>query len=144
MQYTEVTKNRYTWFGTNTEPLAWEYYKNTQKLHHRNIIIKKCGFLVKHTYPHLGASSDSILSCTCHNDCVLKIKCPHNYQMSLNTGKTTKNFLLNPDGSLKENHPDYFQIQLQMFMPNLNDSHFLIFCKQKPNESILKVWTILS
>ena len=25
MQYTEVTKNRYTRFGTNTEPLAREY-----------------------------------------------------------------------------------------------------------------------
>ena len=26
---------------------------------------------------------------------------------------------------------------MQMFIHNLNDGHFLIFCKQKPNETIL-------
>ena len=77
MQYTKVMKHRYTSFGTNTEPLAREYYKNTQNLNHKNLIMKQCGFLVKQTktYPSYPvASSDSIISCTCHNDCVLKIK----------------------------------------------------------------------
>ena len=68
MQYTKVTKNRCTQFGTNTELLAREYYTNTQKLHQKNLIVQHCGFLVKQTYPHLGASPDSIVSCTCHND----------------------------------------------------------------------------
>ena len=45
-------KNRYTRFGTNTEPLAREYYKNTQKLNQKNLIVKQCGSLVKQTYPH--------------------------------------------------------------------------------------------
>ena len=58
-------------------------------------------------------------------------------KMNLNTGETTKRFPLNPDGSFKENHSYYFQIQLQMFIYNLSNGHFLIFCKQKPNESIL-------
>ena len=65
---------------------------------------------------------------------VLEIKCPHNYQNEL---KHDKKFYLNPDSSFKENDPYYLQIQLQMFIHNLNDGHFLIFCKQKPNESIL-------
>ena len=65
---------------------------------------------------------------------VLEIKCPHNYQNEL---KHDKKFYLNPDSSFKENDPYYLQIQLQMFIHNLNDGHFLIFCKQKRNERIL-------
>ena len=139
MQYTEVTKNRSTRFGTNTEPLGREYYKNTQKLNHKNLTLKQCGFLIKytHTHTHLGASSDDIVSCTCHNDHVLEIKCSHNYQNELKHWRNDKRFPLNPDGSFKDNHSYYFQIQLQMFIHNLNGRHFLIFCQQKPNESIL-------
>ena len=67
----------------------------------------------------------------------LLIKYPHNYQNELKYWRNDEKFPLNLDGSFKENHPYYFQIQLQMFIHNLNDGHFLIFCKQKPNESIL-------
>ena len=83
MQYTEVTKHRYTRFGTNTEPLAQEYYKNTQNLHHKNLMVKQCAFLVKQTHPQLSASSDGIVSCTYHNGHVFEIKCPHDYQNEL-------------------------------------------------------------
>ena len=128
----------YTRFGTNTEPWVREYYKNTQKFHHKNfLIVKRCGFLVKQTHALLDASSYGIVSCTCHNNRVLEIKCPHNYPNELKQWQNDKRFPLNPEGSFKENHPYYFQIQLQMFIHNLNDGHFLIFCKQKPNESIL-------
>ena len=96
MQYTEVTRNRYTQFGTNTEPFAREYYKHTQKLHHKNLIVKECGILVKQTYPHLGASFEGIASCTCHNDRVLEIKCPHNYQNEVKQWLNDKKFPLNP------------------------------------------------
>ena len=44
MQYTEVMKNRYTRFGTNTKPLAQEYYKNTQKLNHKILTVNNVAF----------------------------------------------------------------------------------------------------
>ena len=136
MQYSEFMKKRNTRFGTNTEPLDWEYYKNAQ-LNYKNLIVKQYGFLVKETYPHLGVSSDGILSCTYHNDRVLEIKCPHNSQNELKDWQNDKKFPVNPDGSFKQNHQYYFQIQLPMFIHNLNGDYFLLFCKQKPNESIL-------
>ena len=129
MRYNEVTKNTYTRFGTNTAPLSQECYKNTQKLNHKNLIAKQCDFLVKQTYPHLGASSDNIVSYTCHNDRVLESKCPNNYQNEFKHWRNYKKFPLNFDGNFKENHPYYFQIQLQMFMHNLNDGHFLIIAQ---------------
>ena len=101
MQYTEVTKKRYTRFGTNTGLLSRKYYKNTQKLNHKNLIVKQCGLLVKQTYPHLGASSDGIVSCTCHNECILEIKCPHNYPNEIKHWRNDKMFPLNLDGSFK-------------------------------------------
>ena len=79
MQYTEVTKNRYTRLDTNTEPLAREYHKNTQRLNHKNLTVKKCSFSVKQTYPQIGASSEGIVLCTCHIDRALETKCFHNY-----------------------------------------------------------------
>ena len=103
--------------------------KNTQKLNHKNLTVKQCGFLVKYTHPYCGASSDNIVSCTCHNERVLEIKCPHNYKNELKHCRNDKRFPLNPDGSLKENHLYYFRIQMQMFIHNLNNGHFLIFCK---------------
>ena len=111
--------------------------KNTQKLNHKNLTVKQCGFLVKYTHPYCGASSDNIVSCTCHNERVLEIKCPHNCKNELKHCRNDKRFPLNPDGSLKENHLYYFRIQMQMFIHNLNNGHFLIFYKQKRNESIL-------
>ena len=100
MQYSEFMKKRNTRFGTNTEPLDWEYYKNAQ-LNYKNLIVKQYGFLIKETYPHLGVSSDGILSCTYHNDRVLEIKCPHNSQNELKDWQNDKKFPVNPDGSFK-------------------------------------------
>ena len=59
-------KNKYTRFDINTEPIASEYYKN---------LIRK--------FPQLGASSDGIVSHTCHDDRVLEVMYPHNYQNKL-------------------------------------------------------------
>ena len=91
----QVTKNRYTQFGTNTELFAREYYKNTQKLHRKNLIVKECSFLIKQTYPHLGVSSEDIVSCTYHNDRVIEIKCPHNHQNEVKQWLNDKKFPLN-------------------------------------------------
>ena len=89
MQYTEVAMNRYTRFGTNTEPLAPEYYKNTQKLNHKNLTVKQSGFLIKQTHPHVGASSNDIVSCICHhNERVPEITCSYNTQNELNPFST--------------------------------------------------------
>ena len=39
MHYHEVPKNKYTWFGIKTEPIAREYYKNTQHPHHKHLTV---------------------------------------------------------------------------------------------------------
>ena len=44
MQYQEVS----------TEPIACEYYKNTQNLHHKNLTVQTWGFLLKQELSHLG------------------------------------------------------------------------------------------
>ena len=83
MQNQEVPKNKYTQFGIKTEPIAREYYKNTQNPHHKNLTVQICGFLVKKEFSLLGASSDGIVSCSYHKKRVLEIKCPFNYRKEL-------------------------------------------------------------
>ena len=92
MQYQEVPKNKYTQFGIKTELIAFEYYKNTQNPHHKNLTIQICGFLVKQEFLHLKASSDGIISCSCHKKHVLEIKCPLITGKSSKTGKRAKVF----------------------------------------------------
>ena len=91
MQYTEVTKNRSTRFGTNTEPLAREYYKNTQKLNHKNLTLKQCSFLIKYTHTHtlvhhLTTSFHAHATMTMS----LKLSVLIIIKMNLNTGEMTK------------------------------------------------------
>lgn len=73
MQYQEVS----------TEPIACEYYKNTQNLHHKNLTVQTWGFLLKQELSHLGASSDRDVSCSCLKKRVFEIKCPFNYWKEL-------------------------------------------------------------
>ena len=62
-----------------------------------------------------------------------EIKCPFNYQKELKEREKDENFPLNADKSFQEKHRFYFQtllqIQLQMFVHNLEECQFLILCK---------------
>ena len=132
MQYQEIPKNKYTHFGIKTEPIAREYYKNTQNPHHKNLTVQICGSLVKEEFSHLGASSDGIVSCSCHKKRVLEIKCPFNYRKDLKNWEKDKSFSLNAEKSFKEKHRFYFQIQLHMFVHDLEECHFLYIVSKNP------------
>ena len=47
MQYQEVPKNKYAQFGIKSEPIAREFYKNTQNPRHKKLTFQISSFLVK-------------------------------------------------------------------------------------------------
>ena len=51
-----------------------------QKQQHVNLSVREIGFHVQVDYPFLGASPDGIVSCDCHDQKLLKIKCPCKYE----------------------------------------------------------------
>lgn len=64
-------------WGCSHEKEALETYKSTMQRDHANFKISRCGFFISVDEPHLGASPDSLVSCTCHGSGVVEVKCPY-------------------------------------------------------------------
>lgn len=64
-------------WGCSHEKEALETYKSTMQWDHANFKISRCGFFISVDEPHLGASPDSLVSCTCHGSGVVEVKCPY-------------------------------------------------------------------
>ena len=137
MQYSKPLKNKYIDHGKITEPKARKYYYDVQKYSHRNLQVKDSGFLVNATYPFLGGSTDALISCSCHPRKVLEIKCPFTYKDSMANWQQDSNFPIKEDGEMKKKHNYYFQVQLQMFLHDVQKGDFLVYCPSKPSESLL-------
>ena len=88
-----------------------DWYFARQKKQHVNLSVRETGFHVRVDYPFLGASPDGIVSCDCHDQKLLKIKCPSKYEDGFLNWGNYKDFSLAKDHSLKTSHQYYFQVQ---------------------------------
>ncbi|XP_039551066.1 uncharacterized protein LOC120495514 isoform X2 [Pimephales promelas] len=89
---------------------------------------KASGFVINPDLPWIGATPDGQVTCTCHGDGVLEIKCPFNSRdRSLNESCRDSSFCLGigEDGrmALKTDHKFMYQVQAQMHVSTwLNSS----------------------
>lgn len=129
MQYSEVVDTNATRYGKRMEKEAITMYLENQKYMHKNLQVKNCGLLVTEKYPFLGASPDGIVTCDCHADRILEVKCPYKYREGLfvHAWENDKTFILNKNGSVKAKHQYYYQVQLQMLLSNLDTAHLWIY-----------------
>lgn len=104
MQYSENISVPATRYGTKYEDIARNDYKKISKSIHANFTVEKTGLHIPHEFPYLGASPDGIVSCQCHGNGLLEIKCPYKYQKSLQEWITDSNCPINKDGTMKESH----------------------------------------
>ena len=79
------------------------------------------GLRIHPSFPHLGASPDGIVQCTCCGKGVLEIKCPYNARECTISDAVHENLIdcleKTPCGfSLKHSHSYYYQIQTQLFI----------------------------
>ena len=112
-------------YGSAMESSARDWYFATQKQQHVNLSVREAGFHVRVDYPFLGASPDGIVSCDCHDQKLLEIKCPSKYENGFLNWENDKDFPLAKDHSLKTSHQYYFQVQLQMFICKFSSVDFL-------------------
>ena len=79
MQYKPSTDVAATKYGKEMEPVAFHAFTEYFRLHHENTSVSQTGLNVNAEFPHLGASPDGVVSCSCHGKALLEIKYPHTY-----------------------------------------------------------------
>ena len=64
-------------WGISKEHGAKSAYLNYDSSSHQNLTIKSSGLVIHPSLPFIRASPDGIISCSCHGDRLLEIKCPY-------------------------------------------------------------------
>ena len=113
-------------YGRNMESEAANNFFEIFKKSHKNVSIHECGIFLDKTNPYVGASPDRILSCSCHENACLEIKCPFSIShLSPTDEKASLNYLV--DTKLKISHQYYTQCQLQMGVTGLKLCYFFVY-----------------
>ena len=87
------------------------------KVHHTNFTVSSSGLVLNPKWPHLGASPDGIVNCSCCGRGVLEVKCTysHRYNSVYDIARDSSSCLLVPENDacphLDHNHAYYHQVQ---------------------------------
>ena len=122
-------------YGCKHEEAARNEYMYEMKKKHRDFVVSKVGLVLHPLYPFLGATPDGLVSCSCHGDGVLEVKCPYSCRhkdIEL-VAEENPNFFLVQDEKgilrLKETHQYYYQVQMQMKLCNVEYCDFVVWNK---------------
>ncbi|XP_023930360.1 uncharacterized protein LOC106151446 [Lingula anatina] len=118
-------------WGISNEKKARDQYLRQQKKQHTNLSINEKGLVVAEDYPYIRGSPDGIITCSCHSERVLEIKCPYSCRNmmvkdAIKCGKIRYldgNFMLKPFST--EGY--YEQVQALMYILKLNKCEFVIW-----------------
>lgn len=107
------------------------------KLVHRNLQVCENGLFIDVVRPYLGASPDSLISCSCCGNGILEIKCPHCCKFGFpddeEEAQLMSSFCMTRvDGSwcLKKEHSYYYQIQAQMYVCQQYYCDFVVWSQE--------------
>ncbi|XP_038563448.1 uncharacterized protein LOC119894834 [Micropterus salmoides] len=125
-----------TWLEVDLPTLLVETSKVFDNLHLTQQQVHASGFIIHPDLPWIGASPDGMVTCTCHGDGVLEIKCPFNSRdCSLAESCKHPSFCLGlrEDGtmSLKTDHKFMYQVQVQMHVATVSYCDFMVWTPQE-------------
>ena len=118
-------------YGLSHEADALHMYNDSMQADHAFFELKKCGLVLDPSNPFIGASPDGITSCSCCGKGVVEVKCPFLCKdKSFAEAVKDKAFCLEEETFLlKQDHPYYFQVQLQMKLCNVKFCDFVVWGK---------------
>jgi len=118
----------YRW-GCQHEQEARESYKLEQEKVHQNFSLSLSGFKINPQFPHIGATADGVVSCSCCGEGVMEIKCPFCVR---DKSLEHVDFLAEIDGKLKllKDHAYYYQVQMQMFVYDVSYADFVVWTQK--------------
>lgn len=128
MGYTTTkTTPSLTW-GRDNEKHARQAFLTLEGVNHNKLAVKDISLVVHPQNPHLGASPDGIVHCLCCPPSVLEIKCPSKYSnVAITEAVGKKDFCLDENLQLKEDHMYFAQVQGQMALCKLRAAYFVVW-----------------
>lgn len=124
--------------------VARDAYVSLKKKDHNNFDVCTCGLFIDSLYPHLGASPDGVVTCTCCDAMgVLEVKCPYSCRDKFlveasNDPNSCLEMLSDGLMQLKTTHSYFYQVQAQIKLCNAKFCDFVMW-----NENDLFVQRIM-
>ncbi|XP_060581209.1 uncharacterized protein LOC132737860 [Ruditapes philippinarum] len=119
--------NKATEWGIAHEREALLKYRRDVSPLHDDLKVDNSGLFISPAHPHLGASPDGIVSCSCCGDGLVEIKCPY----SVKDGNVKDLEYLDKNMALKHQHKYMYQVQTQLLVTNKLYCEFVIWTKDE-------------
>ena len=116
-------------WGIEKENVAKACYVNSTS-HHKDFGVRNTGLIVSLNNHFVAASPDGLVSCSCHPDRLVEIKCPYKYKETTPTDSMALNdlnYCLTKEGQLKKSHRYYCQVQTQLFVTQAPLCDFVVW-----------------
>lgn len=114
-------------WGIEKEDTAREEYTTEMSQLHENFRCTTAGLVINPQYPHLGATPDGFVTCTCCGEGLVEIECPFSGKDSHpDVLKSKKNSFLNAHGLLTS-HKYYTQVQGQLLITEKDYCDFVVW-----------------
>jgi len=115
-------------YSRKHEPIAIDAFKAQLPDLHLGGQVSKTGLRICHGNTWLGASPDALIDCPCHGHGVIEVKCPYSFRdTTVPDMLTSPKCCLGDDGTLKRTHQYYTQLQIQMFVYNVQFGVLLLY-----------------
>ena len=118
-------------WGKTHEEDGLKEYQQTLKENHQSLQVQKTGLRISLQNPFLGASPDGKVVCDCHPPKLIEVKCPYTLrEMCEKDAANSKGFPIDDDGKVKHNHRYYTQIQMQLYVWDMEQCDLVIWTPQ--------------
>ena len=126
----EISSDAILW-GKINEKIARDKFFSLKSSEHVNLCVRSTGLFIDIDEPYLAATPDGIVTCDCHEDYILEIKCPFSQKNKKISEIEKKNFFLDENGTLKDTHNYYDQIQGQMAVAEIYKCYFVTYTEKE-------------
>jgi hypothetical protein len=120
-----------TRWGCDHEKSARDYYSKVMAERHEGLVIEDSGLVINPQWPHIGASPDGIVNCTCCGKGTLEIKCLYCHredEIEIVAQDPKSCLMTGEDGtvSLLRSHQYFYQVLTQIFVCDVEFGDFCV------------------
>ena len=126
----DVSTEAIAWGKTMERSVLDKFFKTISPLH-ENMCIQSTGLLIDKDEPYLAATPDGLVTCDCHEDFIVEIKCPFAHKSKTIAEIEKRNFFLDDNKVLKDSHHYYEQVQGQMALAGVAKCYFVTYTEKE-------------